>query len=147
MLQIIAIVLVVLLVVGFGLVWLYVSRAQRQTAIQVLEDLDGEVKLMADKAHCYGLESRDHTYLTTFGCLAATDDQLVYVQWSPKQQLEIDRSSIVKVEKTKEHKEQEQGSELLSVTFQAPDVDGGRDVVAWEVDDVDDWVGELTTSP
>jgi hypothetical protein len=147
MLQIIAIVLVVVIVIGFLLLWLYVSKTRKQSSGEVRERLGGDAVVLIDgEAHCYGLESKDHSYLSTFGCLGMTGDKLLYVQWSPKEELELRRSDITGVEVTREHRGKEREEDLLSITFR--DADGETDKVAWKLTDLDAWMKELApTSP
>jgi hypothetical protein len=133
--------------VAFLLVWLYVSKARKQRSGEVRQRLGGEAVVLIDgEAHCFGLESKDHSYLSTFGCLGMNRDELLYVQWSPKQEFELKRADITGVEVTREHRGKERDEDLLSITFR--DADGGSDKVAWKLTDIDAWVSELApTSP
>lgn len=140
-LQIIAIVVAVLAILGFLGVWLFVSGARKRVAGDVRSRLGGDPKLLDSEAHCFGLESKDHTYLSTFGCLGANDEQLLYVQWSPKQELELDRSRILGVEVTSEFRDRDREEELVAVRFSG---DEGEDRVAFKLLDPSAWVDELS---
>lgn len=151
-LQIVGIVLAVLLVGGFLVLTLFVTNTRKKTLAAVKARLgEDNVVLYDEKAHCFGLTSRGHGYLQTFGTLAATADKLLFVQWSPKEELELSRADIVSVDLSSEHLGSDRGSVLLVVTFKSPDVAAdeeagtvaGQDAVAWKVDDLEAWKSEL----
>ena len=151
-LQIVGIVLAVLLVGGFLILTVFVTNTRKKTLAAVKQRLgESNVVLFDEKAHCFGLTSRGHGYLQTFGTLAATPDKLLFVQWSPKEELELARADIVAVDLSTEHLGSDRGSLLLVVTYRDPSVTAdeesgrvaGQDSVAWKVDDLEAWKDEL----
>jgi len=141
MLQVVAIVIGALVIVGFVALWWYVSGARKRTSGEVRQRLGADdVVLLDGEAHCYGLESKDHQYLSTFGALGMSGDTLLYLQWSPKEEFELDRSKIVAVEVAREFRGRDRDEDLLTITFQG---DGGEDKVAWKLTDNDAWLKEL----
>lgn len=144
-LQIIAIVIAAVAILGFLGVWLFVNGARKRVANDVRGRLGGEPKVFDSEAHCYGLESRDHTYLSTFGSLGVNDDTLLYVQWSPKQEFELERSRILGVEVIREFRDRDREEDLVAVRFSTEDGED-EDRVAWKVLAPDLWVDELSPS-
>lgn len=152
-LQIVGIVLAVLLVGGFLVLTLFVTNTRKKTLAAVQDRLGADAIVIYDeKAHCFGLTSRGHGYLQTFGTLAATPDTLLFVQWSPKEELELSRADILSVDLSTEHLGRDRGSLLLVVTYRDPSVTAdpesgrvaGQDSVAWKVDDLEAWKDELS---
>lgn len=147
-LQIVGIVLAVLLVGGFLVLSLFVTNTRKKTLATVQERLGVDRMVIYDeKAHCFGLTSREHGYLQTFGTLALTADTLLFVQWSPKEELEVDRADILSVDLSTEHRGSDKGNLLLVVRFTSPDVTAdeesgriaGEDSAAWQVADLEAW--------
>jgi hypothetical protein len=141
MLQVVAIVIGALVIVGFIALWWFVSGARKRTSGEVRQRLGGaDVVLLDGEAHCYGLESKDHTHLSTFGALGMSADKLLYVQWSPREEFELDRSKILGVEVSREFRGRDRDEDLLTITFQG---ETGEDKVAWKLTDNDSWLKEL----
>jgi hypothetical protein len=151
-LQIVAIVLAVVLVIGFLILTLFVTNTRKKTVDAVKGRLGADkIVLYDEKAHCFGLTSKGHGYLQTFGCLATTPDAVLFVQWSPKEELELKRSDILSVDESREHQGRDRAADLLVVRFRSPEVEAdeetgavaGEDAVAWQVDDIEAWKSEL----
>lgn len=151
-LQIVGIVLAVLLVGGFLILTLFVTSTRKKTLAAVQARLGAdEIVIYDEKAHCFGLTSREHGYLQTFGTLALTADTMLFVQWSPKAELELARADILSVDLSTAHKGSDKGNILLVVRFTSPEVTAdeesgrvaGEDSVAWQVADLEAWKSAL----
>jgi hypothetical protein len=147
-LQIVGIVLAVLLVGGFLVLTLFVTNTRKKTLAAVQARLGADkIVIYDEKAHCFGLASREHGYLQTFGTLALTGDTLLFVQWSPKDELEVSRSDILSVDLSTEHRGSDKGNLLLVVRYSSPDVTAdeetgraaGEESVAWQVAELEAW--------
>lgn len=100
----------------------------------------GPTRLLDPGALGVGVTSRGPTQLRGTGCLAATDRELVFVQWVPRRTLRIPRASIVGVTRVDSHLGKRMGTPFLHVTWGEP---GATDSAAWRVADLVAWEREL----
>jgi hypothetical protein len=144
MLQVILLVVAALVIVGFVVLTLFVTNARKKTVQEVKDRLGpSDIILLDEKARCHGLESRGHGYLQTMGCLAVTPDRMLYLQWSPREELEVSRVDILGLDERREHNGRDRGADLLAVKFRNSDAEDGEDVVAWQVASLEAWSEEL----
>lgn len=100
-----------------------------------------QIVLQDFRALSLGLESRGVTQGRGNGALVLTADTLHWFQLIPESSsVKIPRDQIVEVKSVKSHLGKSIGRSLLHVTFT---VDGKRDSMAWNVMDLDTWLGKL----
>ena len=76
------------------------------------------------------------------GTLLCTDDELIFVQWSPRTRLVIPRERIVAVQAPTAHNGREAGAPLLCVVYE--DTSGEEEAMAWLVRDRRAWAMALS---
>ena len=96
---------------------------------------------MDESANCFGVESAGVWQVRGNGCLAATDDEILFIMWLPRRELRISREWITAVERTRSHLGKTIGRELLRVRF--TNRSGDPDAVAWHVKDLPAWEATL----
>lgn len=123
---------------GIGLVaWL---RRLRDDALAELDQIAGPTQRVDPTASCLGRTSAGLAQIRGNGCLGATDDALIFVQWLPRSILRIPRDAITSVETPRSHLGKRKGTELLRVSWRH---DGTSDSVAWAVRDLRGWLALL----
>ena len=143
--------IIVLAVVGglvllFALVSVVAGRRQRTlretTRAEVLSLLGTSTPRRVDEqVNCFGLESKGVGQVRGTGCLAASDDQLVFALWYPRRTLRVARSAIRHVDTPTTHLGKTRGRPLLRIRFATED--GSEDAIAWWVRDLPAWQSEL----
>ncbi len=94
-------------------------------------------------ANSFGVESRGPWQIRGNGCLAASDEEVVFVMWLPRRTLRFPRDRITGVERAWSHLGKTIGRPLLRVRFTGDD--GQPDSVAWFVRDLPAWEAALGT--
>lgn len=102
---------------------------------------DGAIVAIDERANGFGVESAGALQVRGNGCLALTDDELVFVMWLPKRVLRIPRERITAVERTRWHLGKTMGRDLLRVRF--TNERGEPDSAAWLVRDLPLWEATL----
>lgn len=116
---------------------------RRRVAARVRARLgEDRILLMDDRASSFGIESRGVAQIRGNGCLAATDDEVLFVMWIPRRELLIERERITAVERVASHLGKTVGRPLLRVRF--VDEAARPDSVAWFVRDLPTWEATLT---
>ncbi|MGM0575936.1 MAG: hypothetical protein ACQEXJ_09430 [Myxococcota bacterium] len=141
------ILVIVLVPLGIGL-YLLRRRVGRWRA-EVSADVDARlgrdrIRLRDDMANFFGLESWGLGQVRGNGCLAATDDEVLFVMWVPRRTIRVDRAFIEAVETPRSHLGKTKGPRLLRLRFRSPE--GGEDSAAWLVRNLDRWVSLLAPS-
>lgn len=138
---------VVLLVVALTLVAGRRQGSLRASArAEALELLGGvEPRRLDDQVNCFGLASRGMAQVRGTGCLAAGEDEIVFVLWYPRRTLRIVRSMILAVDTPKSHLGKTRARPLLRIRFTT--LTGEEDAIAWWVRDLPGWLGEISTPP
>jgi hypothetical protein len=118
-------------------------RLRDDTAQEVSDRLgaDAVVKL-DDVVRFFGLSSAGMFQIRGNGCLAATDDQLLFRLWIPRREVLIERASVTAIDTPRSHRGKATLHRLLRVTY--TDLKGVRDAAAWEVRDLDAWLRALS---
>ena len=98
---------------------------------------------MEESALSFGVESKGVWQVRGNGCLAATNDEILFVMWLPRKELSIPRDRVTGIERAKSHLGKRIGRELLRVRF--TNDSGQPDSIAWYVRDLATW--EATLSP
>jgi hypothetical protein len=96
---------------------------------------------MDDTADSFGVTSEGAGQIRGNGCLAATAEGLLFVQWAPRKRLWIPRARILKVGGSNAHLGKSTGDALLRVEFRTEA--GLVDSAAWLVHDLPTWLAEL----
>lgn len=120
---------------------MFFRKKRRRVAEEVRSRL-GNVVAIDDIANCFGLESKGAFQVRGNGCLAASQDELLFVMWYPRREILIDRELITSVERTKWHLGKSVFRPLLLVRF--ADEMGQPDSVAWYVRDLPMWEAALS---
>jgi hypothetical protein len=117
-------------------------RLRDDTAQEVSDRLgaDAVVKL-DDVVRFFGLSSAGMFQIRGNGCLAATDDQLLFRLWIPRREVLIERASVTAIDTPRSHRGKATLRRLLRVTY--TDMKGEQDAAAWEVRDLDAWLDAL----
>lgn len=131
----------VLLGAVFAVVIVWLSRLKRAASAAVRERVGDRSVLMDDQALSFGVESRGMMQARGTGCLAATQDEIVFVMWVGGHEIVIPRRDVTSVETPRSHLGKSQGVRLLKVRYEA---EGRSDSVAWRVRDLDAWLAELS---
>jgi hypothetical protein len=128
------------LLIGCGAV---IDPVRTDTDEEVLAALGGEPSILAmdDTADSFGVTSAGAGQIRGNGCLAATADGLLFVQWAPKKRLWIPRTRILKVGGSPAHLGKSTGDALLRVEFRTEA--GLVDSAAWLVHDLATWLEML----
>jgi hypothetical protein len=118
-------------------------RLRDDTAHEVSDRLgaDAVVKL-DDVVRFFGLSSAGMFQIRGNGCLAATDDQLLFRLWIPRREVLIERASVTAIDTPRSHRGKATLRRLLRVTY--TNLKGERDAAAWEVRDLDAWLRALS---
>jgi hypothetical protein len=98
--------------------------------------------LIDETANSFGVESAGATQIRGNGCLAATEEEVVFVMWLPRRELRIPRDRITAVERVRSHLGKTIGHELLRLRY--IDEAGRPDSMAWFVQDLAAWEATLT---
>ena len=128
------------LLTGCGAV---IDQVRTDTDDEVLATLGGEPNILAmdDTADSFGVTSAGAGQIRGNGCLAATPDGLLFVQWAPKKRLWIPRTRILKVGGAAAHVGKSTGDALLRIEFRTEA--GLVDSAAWLVHDLPTWLEML----
>jgi hypothetical protein len=120
-----------------------IDQVRTDTDDEVLATLGGEPNILAmdDTADSFGVTSAGTGQIRGNGCLAATADGLLFVQWAPKKRLWISRTRILKVGGASTHLGKSTGDALLRVEFRTEA--GLVDSAAWLVHDLPTWLEML----
>ena len=119
-----------------ALTWVRRLKANAEAEVRAL----GNPRLLDAVAQTAGVYSRGATQSRGNGCLAAFDDDLVFLQWVPHRTLRIPRSTITGVGRINAFLGKWKGRPLLEVRWDGPE---GSDSAAWWVADLDAWEREL----
>lgn len=98
---------------------------------------------MDEAALSFGVESKGVWQIRGNGCLAATDDEILFIMWVPRKELSIPRETVTGIEWARSHLGKRIGRELLRVRF--INDSGHPDSIAWYVKDLPTW--EATLAP
>ena len=138
--------LVATLAVGAA-AWTFVARvrAKREEARAALEQKLAGRRVLArdDRALYFGLGSRGGRQLRGNGCLAATDEEILFEMWVPRRSLSISRARVLAVEGARAHAGKTIGFELVRVRFREPD--GREESAAWATREPGLWLSALRT--
>jgi hypothetical protein len=121
----------------------FFRKTRRKVAEEVRSRLgfDGIVA-MDDMANCFGVESAGMAQIRGNGCLAATDEEILFLMWVPRKELRIPRGQVTAVERTRSHLGKTIFRDLLRVRFVN---DAGQpDSVAWYVRNLPEWDAALS---
>ena len=111
----------------------------RRTAETVKASLGADnIRAIDSGANFFGLKSSGAGQIRGNGCLAATDDEILFRMWWPKKEIRIQRDRIASVASTKTHIGKSVGRPLLLVSF--ADEVGQEDSAAWLVADLESWL-------
>jgi hypothetical protein len=112
-----------------------VAKKRDEVASELRAELGDRLELIEPQARSFGLASRGASQTRGNGCLALTADRIVFVQWLPKDRLEIERAAIVRVETARSHLGKATSIPLVRVTFRQGD--GEEDAIAWQLAEPD----------
>jgi len=120
-----------------------IDPVRTDTDDDVLAALGGEpnILVMDDTADSLGVTSQGVGQIRGNGCLAATAEGLLFVQWAPRNRLWIPRARILKVGGSNAHLGKSTSNALLHVEFRTEA--GLVDSAAWLVRDLPTWLEEL----
>lgn len=93
--------------------------------------------LLDDRANSFGIESAGVTQIRGNGCLAATDDEVLFVMWVPRREFRIPRDRITAVERATSHLGKTVARPLLRLRY--TNQGGQADSIAWFVSDLPAW--------
>ena len=120
------------------------KRFRRRSAEDVRSRLGAEnISVIDERANSFGIESKGVVQIRGNGCLAASDEELMFLMWLPRRELVIPRPLITGVERVRSHLGKTIGRDLLKVTFTSSE--GNPDSVAWYVSDIEAWESALRT--
>lgn len=124
----IVLIAVVAIVVVAGLALSPVLNKKGDVATARAKEILGfdDVKVIEPKAVGMGTEPSEAGGLLGLGCLAASDDKIVFVTWQPIDEFVIDRSKVTKVETATDDPSAVQKT-TIEITFTA---DNGQEAVA-----------------
>ena len=117
---------------------MFFRRLQRRAAAEIRAELGDRIVAIDERANFFGLGSSGAGQIRGNGCLAVTDDEILFRMWWPKKKIRIGRDRIASVGHTKSHLGKTVGRPLLLVSF-AGDM-GQEDSAAWLVTDLDSWL-------
>lgn len=128
-----------------AIAWAFVARVRtkRAEAREALERKLAGRRVLArdDRALYLGLGSRRGFELRGNGCLAATDDEILFEMWVPRRSLSISRARVLAVESGRAHAGKTIGFELVRVRFREPD--GREESAAWATREPGLWLRVL----
>ena len=123
---------------------MFLRRWFRRTAEEVRSRLgEGEILAIDESALCFGIESKGAFQLRGNGCLAATNDEVLFIMWLPHREISIPRAWITAVERAQSHLGKRIFRTLLRIGF--TDEQGRADSVAWYVRDLPAWEAALAS--
>jgi hypothetical protein len=129
---------IAVLLVGVVLILRYLRARGRA---EMDRELRGRApKKIDDMVNFFGVESRGATQMRGNGCLALVDDELVFIQWVPRQTIRIRLAEIAEVDEANGHLGKTIARKLLRVRWQTA---GVEDTVAWYVNDLAGWLADL----
>lgn len=115
---------------------------RRRVAAEVRTELGEErIRLLDDRANSFGVESAGVWQIRGNGCLAATDEEVLFVMWLPRRRIRIPRDRITAVDRVRTHLRKTIGTSLLRLRF--IDDAGQSDAIAWFVRDLPAWEATL----
>jgi hypothetical protein len=103
---------------------------------------EDRILLVDERANSFGVASAGVAQIRGNGCLAATEDEVVFLMWLPRRLLRIPRHRITAIERTTSHLGKTIGRELLRIRY--VDEADRPDAVAWFVDDLPAWEATLS---
>ena len=120
----------------------FLGKRRRSIAADVRARLgESEIVLMDESALSLGVESAGVWQVRGNGCLAATNDEILFIMWLPRKELSIPRERVTSIERARAHLGKTIGHELLRVRF--VNESGRPDSVAWYVRDLSTWEATL----
>jgi hypothetical protein len=112
------------------------------TAQEVRDRLGADAIVRLDPVVRYfGLESASLFQIRGNGCLAATEQEILFVLWVPRREVRIERTGVTGIETPHWHRGKGSLRRLLRVRFVDPR--GEPDAAAFEVRDLDGWLSVL----
>ena len=142
-LQIIFVGLFLLVLVGM-VVLTVVVKGKRQAGRDELVDLlggDDAVLAIDEKALCQDTASGEFNEWFGMGSLGIAVDKLVFIRWSPRATLTIDRADVIGHTIVTEFRGKDHKKPILQLSFKNPAYDEGEppgeDEVAWIVEDLE----------
>jgi hypothetical protein len=91
-------------------------------------------------ANFFGQSSRGMAQVRGNGALVMTTEELHFVMFAPRRELNIPLTAITSVSTPRSHLGKTVGMRLLRVDFDSP---SGKDSAAWAVVGLDDWTSDL----
>jgi hypothetical protein len=128
-------------VVASMVVAVLIVRRSQGRAAAALADLGPARRSVA--ATAMGVSGDGGPTLRGTGTLVLTDEEVAFAQWRPEHLLRIPRSSITKVDATREHLGKTMKTDLLRIAWRSPDAGGEERTVAFFVRPLEAWVAEL----
>jgi hypothetical protein len=117
---------------------------RRRVAAEARAELgEDRIRLLDDRANSFGVKSAGVTQIRGNGCLAATEEEVVFLMWLPRRWIRIPRDRITAVERVRTHLGKTIGASLLRLRY--IDDSGKPDSIAWYVRDLPAWEAELGT--
>jgi hypothetical protein len=117
-------------------------RLRDDTAQEVGDRLGADaIVRLDDVVRFFGLSSAGMFQIRGNGCLAATEDQLLFRLWVPRREVLIGRAGVTAIDTPRSHRGKATLRRLLRVTY--TDMKGEQDAAAWEVRDLDAWLDAL----
>ena len=139
-----AIAVVLIVLAGNVLVWipigLWLRRRSKRARADLAAALGGRVPHLVAPTRFFGVRSAGLTQLRGTGYLAATSDELLYVQLAPSRTLRIRRSDVEAVATPRSFLGKTTGRRLLQVRWRSGQ---GVDEAAWQLRDLDSWLAVL----
>ncbi len=142
-LEVVGLVLGILVLVALILVLVMIPivrrsrRVEREMAVEL-----GDDGPRSENVRGMGLLSRGKGQVRGNGRLVLTADELHFRQLIPDRTTVISLASVTSVGSEKTWLGKWVGRRLLCVRWQTPD--GGEDAMAWEVRDLDAWIGAIS---
>ena len=119
------------------------GKKRRAVEAEVRAELgDSEIVAIDNRANCFGLESAGVMQIRGNGCLAATNDEVLFIMWIPRKEIRIPRAWITSVERAKSHLGKTVFRPLLKINY--TDDQSGPESVAWLVRDLPAWEAALS---
>jgi hypothetical protein len=139
-----ALTIVLIVLAANVLVWIpiviWLRRRSRRARADLAAALEGRAPHLVAPARFFGVRSAGLTQVRGTGYLAATSDELLYVQLAPSRTLRIRRSDLEAVDTPRSFLGKTAGRRLLQVRWRSGD---GIDEAAWQLRDLDSWLGVL----
>ena len=133
--------LVLFLGVFFFVLFYFLSRTAKKVRAEVEEELEN-IQLIDQGASFFGLSSKGVGQVRGNGCLALTDQELVFRMWVPNKWMRIRRADITGIETPRSFLGKTRGTALLLVAFKDRER-SAVDTVAWQVRDLASWTQAL----